>query len=91
MDDAQKPARDAASLHTLDGVRGIWNHFRAGGSVPCPADGVPMALAVDAFAAAYRFVCPTCGMASSWFESGVNGVRVMDEATSPFGTRLTRP
>jgi hypothetical protein len=36
-------------------------------------------------------VCPTCGMASSWFESGVNGVRVMDEATSPFGTRLTRP
>ena len=91
MDDVPKPAHDPSFLHTLEGVHGIWSHFRAGGSVPCPADGASMALAVDAFAAAYRFVCPTCGTASSWFESGVNGVRVMDDATSPFGTRLTRP
>jgi hypothetical protein len=90
MEDVPKPGWDASFLHTLDGVRGIWTRFRDGGSVPCPADGAPMALAVDAFAAAYRFVCPTCGLASSWFESGANGLRVMDDATTPFGTRLNR-
>lgn len=91
MDDARRPTIDAASLYTLDGVRTVWAEFRRGGSVRCPAEGVSMALAVDGFAAAYRFVCPTCGLASAWFESGVNGLRVMDDGSTPFGTRLTRP
>jgi hypothetical protein len=50
-----------------------------------------MALAVDAFAAAYRFVCPTCGIASAWFECGRQGLQVMDHGTTAFGTRMPRP
>ncbi len=91
MNDAGKPRPNTSFLATHEGVQGIWDQFRAGGSVNCPSDGAPMALAVDAFAAAYRFVCPACGVGSAWFEADRQGLRVMDGATTPFGTRTPRP
>jgi hypothetical protein len=91
VSDTGKPSPDTSFLRTQEGVREIWDLFRAGGSAHCPADGAPMALAVDAFAAAYRFVCPTCGLASSWFECGRHGLQVMDHGTTAFGTRMPRP
>jgi hypothetical protein len=47
----------------------LWESWRHGNTVPCPADGGPLALAVDAGAQAYRLVCVRCGTASLWFET----------------------
>jgi hypothetical protein len=63
-------------LGTAEEVREAWSHFRGGQTVACPRDGKPLALAVDASAGVYRFVCTQCGVASVWFESGVDGIRV---------------
>jgi hypothetical protein len=46
-----------------------------------------MALAVDASAVAYRFVCTQCGAASAWFESNANGIRVMGHAPPLHGPK----
>src|SRR5579864_4316557 len=64
------------SLGTTDGLGKVWDGFRSGGPVFCPRDSWPLALAVDAAAATYRFVCVRCGSASPWFESGASGVRM---------------
>ncbi|HEY8042569.1 MAG TPA: hypothetical protein VIF15_22360 [Polyangiaceae bacterium] len=77
MADSSKPPDAAyAPLGSPEELRGVWDRFRAGEVVPCPADGAPLALAVDAAAGAYRFVCTKCGVASSWFESGPSGIHI---------------
>jgi hypothetical protein len=48
-------------------VAQLWARFRAGEVIPCPRDGIGMALAVDGAAKAYRLVCTKCGLASPWF------------------------
>ncbi len=65
-----------AGLGSVEELGSVWDRFRAGGVVACPRDGAPMALAVDAAAGAYRFVCTSCGTASPWFESGPNGLKI---------------
>ncbi|HEY4012674.1 MAG TPA: hypothetical protein VGM06_05025 [Polyangiaceae bacterium] len=59
-----------------DDLRSCWARFRSGDPVPCPIDRAPLALAVDASAGTYRFVCTDCGVSSPWFESGPAGIRV---------------
>jgi hypothetical protein len=59
-----------------DELRACWSRFRSGDPVPCPLDQAPLALAVDASAGAYRFVCTTCGASSAWFESGPSGIQL---------------
>jgi hypothetical protein len=76
MTDTEKPPGGAHALAGADEVRSAWDEFRAGEVVDCPSDGAPLALAVDASAGAYRFVCTRCGVASSWFESGPLGIRI---------------
>jgi hypothetical protein len=63
-----------APLGSPDELGDVWNRFRAGASVPCPRDAAPLALAVDASAGLYRFVCTHCITASPWFESDPLGV-----------------
>jgi len=60
-------------LASNDAVSAAWDLFRAGHVAPCPADGAPLALAVDGTSLVYRFVCVKCGAASPWFESGFGG------------------
>jgi hypothetical protein len=78
MPDAEKPddAAPRSPLTTADELRDVWRQFSAGDVVPCPRDGRPLALAVDASAGVYRFVCTQCGVASAWFEAGPTGVRL---------------
>lgn len=77
MSDAQKSPDDSqAQLGSTDELRTAWNHFRSGSGVACPLDRAPLALAVDASAGIYRFVCTECGTASAWFESGPAGIHV---------------
>jgi hypothetical protein len=77
MADPQKsPDGSQTALGSSDELGTVWNHFRSGGAVPCPIDRAPLALAVDASAGLYRFVCTQCGAASAWFESGPAGLRV---------------
>ena len=66
----------APPLSSLEGLREVWERFRAGGTVGCPTEGSPMALSVDGSVGIYRFVCTRCGLASPWFDSGTGGVRV---------------
>ena len=80
MDDPAKPLDDAEVLE------GIWERFRAGGSVPCPNDAAPFALSVDASVGVYRFVCTRCGLASPWFEAGPSGMRLRGQ-TPPASVR----
>ena len=63
-------------LESTDELRASWSRFRSGEAVPCPVDQAPLALAVDASAGTYRFVCTQCGTASAWFESGPAGIQV---------------
>ena len=63
-------------LGTVAELAPVWDRFRDGDVVLCPKDQGPMALAVDAAAGAYRFVCTCCGNASPWFESGPGGMRI---------------
>jgi len=76
MVDAPPPAVPPVPLGTKEELKDVWARFRQGASIPCPADGVAMALAVDAAAGAYRFVCTHCGVSSAWFESGPHGIVV---------------
>jgi hypothetical protein len=76
MVDTPPPAVPAVPLGTKEELREVWDRFRKGGTVPCPSDGVSMALSIDAAAGAYRFVCTQCGVSSAWFESGPHGIVV---------------
>jgi hypothetical protein len=76
MADAKPPAVPHVPLGTVEEVKEIWDRFRSGASVACPADGVAMALAVDAAVGVYRFVCTQCGLSSPWFESGPGGMHL---------------
>ena len=76
MPDAKPPETPegvAAPLSTTAEVIAAWDKFRAGGVAPCPADGAPLALAVDGTSLVYRFVCVKCGASSAWFESSIGG------------------
>jgi hypothetical protein len=83
MADAKPPAAPAVPLGTVDEVKEIWDRFRSGASVPCPVDGVAMALAVDGSIGVYRFVCTRCGLASPWFESGPAGLHLRGHGPHP--------
>jgi hypothetical protein len=72
----RNPAHARGELRTLDDLLPVWADFRAGRVVACAKDTSPMALAVDAGAGAYRFVCVACGNSSPWFESGPAGTRI---------------
>lgn len=61
---------------TVEELSATWDRFRAGGPAPCARGDAAMALAVDAAAGAYRFVCTACGRASPWFESSVDGLKI---------------
>jgi hypothetical protein len=68
------PPRPRGNL-TFDEVGPLWEAFRAGDVVPCPADEGSLALSVDGNNS-YRFVCTRCGTASSWFEAAPAGIRL---------------
>lgn len=77
MPDADPPSDGAhPPLSSADELGEAWAAFRAGRGVPCPVDGSPLALSVDASMGIYRFVCTQCGLASAWFEAGPAGLRV---------------
>jgi hypothetical protein len=81
-DDAKSPTDvPRAPLGTVEDLKDAWDSFRAGAVVYCPSDAAPLALAVDGSAGAYRFVCTRCGVASPWFESGPNGMRLRGSAS----------
>ncbi len=71
----EAPESAAAPLTSPEEVTAAWKAFRAGVS-PCPADGAPLALAVDGTANVYRLVCVKCGAASAWFEAGPGGLKM---------------
>lgn len=86
MGDAKPPEPShgvAAPLSSPQEVSTAWDHFRAGGVAPCPADGAPLALAVDGTANVYRFVCVKCGCASPWFEAGAGGLTIRGPRATP--------
>jgi hypothetical protein len=89
MGDATKPSDRPPppfpTLGTAQDIQVLWEAFRAGQVVPCPADAAPVALSVDGTANVYRFVCTSCGLASPWFESGAGAVHV--RAHSPESER----
>jgi len=85
-DAATPPDGSPAPLSSMKELVDAWTRFRAGEVVPCPNDGESLALSVDASAGAYRFVCTTCGTASSWFESGPTGsveIRPLAQTSPP--------
>ncbi|HXN30351.1 MAG TPA: hypothetical protein VN894_00760 [Polyangiaceae bacterium] len=83
MADAPHPDGPQAPLCATDELVAAWDHFRAGDVVPCPLDRAHLALAVDAAAGVYRFVCTQCGAASPWFESGPTGIRLRGPSADP--------
>jgi hypothetical protein len=84
MADAQNsPDGSQEPLGSPDDLRTAWNHFRSGHVVSCPIDQSPVALAVDASAGVYRFVCTQCGAGSSWFDSGPAGLRLHGSLPDP--------
>jgi hypothetical protein len=77
MGEGAKPEDETVpGLGSVDELTKVWDTFREGRAVVCRRDGFPLALAVDAAAGAYRFVCTQCGNSSPWFESGTNGMRI---------------
>jgi hypothetical protein len=85
-DAAPPPESSSAPLSSVRELVDAWKRFRAGEIVPCPTDGASLALSVDASVGVYRFVCTTCGTASSWFESGPTGtleVRPLAQPPAP--------
>ena len=74
---------DAGSgpLGSVESLLPVWESFRKGGVVPCPADGSPMALSVDGANASYRFVCTRCGVASTWFEAKLSHITLRGHTT----------
>jgi len=83
MADAATPEGPSGPLSSMEELVAAWMRFRAGDVVPCPNDGASLALSVDASAGAYRFVCTTCGTASSWFESGPTGTIEVRSVAQP--------
>ena len=84
MTDPHRSPGDSEAPPALgDDLKGVWSHFRAGNVVSCPMDHAPLALAVDASAGMYRFVCTQCGAASVWFESGPTGIRIRGASGHP--------
>lgn len=71
-------------------VVALWAKWRAGDVVPCPRDGMSVALAVDGAAKSYRLVCVQCGLASPWFGTTPSGLvfRNTGGATLPGGGPL---
>ena len=82
MADPQAPTAPPVPFATRAGLQAVFDLFRSGGVAACPNEGVPMALAVDGAAAAYRLVCTQCGVASDWFEATLGEVKLRD-ASSP--------
>jgi hypothetical protein len=79
MPDAETPSDGARPpLGSAEELARVWETFRSGGVVRCPADGSPLALSVDAAVGTYRFVCTACGLASAWFEAGPAGLRLCE-------------
>jgi hypothetical protein len=76
MPDAERPPGGSHAPITEAQLGSAWDEFRAGAVVDCPNDGAPLALAVDASAGVYRFVCTRCGTATPWFESTSQGLRL---------------
>ncbi len=72
MADAAQPGQ----LDSVEELGRVWTSFREGNVVKCVKCNGPLALAVDAGAGVYRFVCTWCGNASPWFESGPAGMRI---------------
>jgi hypothetical protein len=70
----EPPEGVAEPLSSPEEVASAWAAFRKG-AASCPADGAPLALAVDGIANIYRLVCVKCGHASGWFEAGPGGLR----------------
>jgi mono/diheme cytochrome c family protein len=82
MADADKPPDGVPQrLAAANVLQAAWDRFRSGNAVACPVDEAPLALAVDASAGMYRFVCTGCGTASEWFESGLTGMRIRGYST----------
>jgi hypothetical protein len=82
MPDAERPPGGSHAPLSENQLRIAWDEFRAGAVVDCPNDGSPLALAVDASAGTYRFVCTCCGTATPWFESTPQGVRIRGPSQS---------
>jgi hypothetical protein len=82
MPDAERPPGGSHAPLSDDQLRSAWDEFRAGAVVDCPNDGAPLALAVDASAGAYRFVCTRCGTSTAWFESTPQGLRLRGNSPS---------
>jgi hypothetical protein len=82
-DAAPPPEGSSAPLSSVNELVDAWKRFRAGEVVACPTDGASLALSVDASVGAYRFVCTTCGTASSWFESGPTGTLEVRPLVAP--------
>ena len=77
MAGTEKPSDADANASGVDeALLAAWSSFCKGDVAQCPRDRGPMALCVDGAAAAYRFVCVPCGFASSWFESGPQGMKL---------------
>jgi hypothetical protein len=76
------PDGSAAKPISTEELGPLWESWRHGNTVPCPRDGGPLALAVDAGAQAYRLVCVRCGMASLWFETAPSGIQVRTGTSS---------
>jgi hypothetical protein len=82
-DAAPPPESSPAPLSSMQELVDAWSRFRAGEVVPCPNDRASLALSVDASVGIYRFVCTTCGTASSWFESGPTGTIEVRQLVAP--------
>jgi len=84
-DSTMPPDGSAAPLSSMRELMDAWSRFRAGDVAPCPNDGSSLALSVDASAGVYRFVCTSCGTASSWFGSGPTGTLEIRPLAVPLG------
>jgi hypothetical protein len=72
-------------LSSIEGLSPVWEQFRDGGTVRCPVEGGPMALAVDGATETYRFVCVNCGHSSPWFEARLTHLAIKGPHTTEPG------
>jgi hypothetical protein len=83
MPDTERPPPGGPPAPLSDEqIRKAWDDFRSGAVVACPNDGAALALAVDASAGIYRFVCTRCGTATPWFECSGLGLRLRGASPS---------
>lgn len=68
------PPPSGAGVLSMEETQELWDCFHEGGVPLCPRDKRALALSVDG-ANAYRLVCTTCGVASTWFEVTPGGLR----------------